>query len=192
MSLQGLISGSECAVPSNPLAQVLKHTEGDRSLQQVCTLQVHIWQSDTHRLIRIGSEDLRRLGYDDLFHFCNLHQVFIQLQHLPGSTPAQAAEQNVEMARQFFGGPMASSAPSLTLTSPGPHAELSRFLEVTGRVDLNQAWARGIPQQQQPAFPDNATRVPWASEFSGVRNQAIPGSSAQQPGQQISDGMYWY
>ncbi|KAG9316610.1 TPR-like protein [Chiua virens] len=34
MSLQGLISGSECAVPSNPLSQVLKHTEGDRSLQQ--------------------------------------------------------------------------------------------------------------------------------------------------------------
>ena len=36
MSLQGLISGSECAVPFNPLSQVLKHTEGDRSVQQVC------------------------------------------------------------------------------------------------------------------------------------------------------------
>lgn len=36
MSLQGLISGAECAVPFNPLSQVLKHTEGDRSLQQVC------------------------------------------------------------------------------------------------------------------------------------------------------------
>ncbi|KAI0341900.1 TPR-like protein [Trametopsis cervina] len=34
MSLQGLISGSECAVPFNPLSQVLKHTEGDRSIQQ--------------------------------------------------------------------------------------------------------------------------------------------------------------
>ncbi|KAH9951527.1 peroxisome targeting signal receptor [Amylocystis lapponica] len=34
MSLQGLISGSECAVPFNPLSQVLKHTDGDRSLQQ--------------------------------------------------------------------------------------------------------------------------------------------------------------
>ncbi|TFY62887.1 hypothetical protein EVJ58_g3576 [Rhodofomes roseus] len=34
MSLQGLISGSECAVPFNPLSQVLKHTQGDRSLQQ--------------------------------------------------------------------------------------------------------------------------------------------------------------
>ncbi|OCH91459.1 peroxisome targeting signal receptor [Obba rivulosa] len=34
MSLQGLVSGAECAVPFNPLSQVLKHTEGDRSLQQ--------------------------------------------------------------------------------------------------------------------------------------------------------------
>lgn len=35
MSFQGLISGSECAAPANPLSQVLKHTEADRSLQQV-------------------------------------------------------------------------------------------------------------------------------------------------------------
>ncbi|KAK7035448.1 Peroxisomal membrane signal receptor PTS1 [Paramarasmius palmivorus] len=34
MSFQSLISGSECAAPANPLNQVLKHTEGDRSLQQ--------------------------------------------------------------------------------------------------------------------------------------------------------------
>lgn len=34
MSLQGLISGSECALPNNPLAQVLKHTDGDRSVQR--------------------------------------------------------------------------------------------------------------------------------------------------------------
>lgn len=36
MSLQGLMSGADCAVQSNPLSQVLKHAEGDRSLQQVC------------------------------------------------------------------------------------------------------------------------------------------------------------
>ncbi|TFK68680.1 TPR-like protein [Pluteus cervinus] len=34
MSFQSLVSGSECAAPANPLSQVLKHTEGDRSLQQ--------------------------------------------------------------------------------------------------------------------------------------------------------------
>ncbi|KAI5123688.1 hypothetical protein M0805_001716 [Coniferiporia weirii] len=34
MSLQGLISGSECALPNNPLAQVLKHADGDRGVQR--------------------------------------------------------------------------------------------------------------------------------------------------------------
>jgi hypothetical protein len=57
MSLQGLISGSECAVPSNPLAQVLKHTEGDRSLQQVCILQA---PSGNQIVNRLGSGSGRR------------------------------------------------------------------------------------------------------------------------------------
>ncbi|KAI9463608.1 peroxisome targeting signal receptor [Lactarius psammicola] len=35
MSLAGLMSGSECAIEVNPLSQVLKHTDGDRSLQQL-------------------------------------------------------------------------------------------------------------------------------------------------------------
>lgn len=34
MSFSNLISGADCG-PINPLAQVLKHTEGDRSLQRV-------------------------------------------------------------------------------------------------------------------------------------------------------------
>ncbi|KAL1695566.1 hypothetical protein GGG16DRAFT_121754 [Schizophyllum commune] len=34
MSFSNLISGAECALPANPLSQVLKHTESDRSLQQ--------------------------------------------------------------------------------------------------------------------------------------------------------------
>lgn len=142
---------------------------------------------------RIGSRGLHPPGCDVLFYLCNIHSAFIQLQHLPGSAPAQTAEQDVEMARQFFAGPMVSSTPSLVIASPGPHAELSRLPEVSARFDLDRAWARGIPQQQQPAFRDNAARGgPWASEFGGVLNQTIPGPSAQQQGQQISDGMYWY
>ncbi|KAL0578294.1 Peroxisomal membrane signal receptor PTS1 [Marasmius crinis-equi] len=35
MSFQNLISGAECSTAANPLSQVLKHTEGDRSLQQL-------------------------------------------------------------------------------------------------------------------------------------------------------------
>lgn len=84
---------------------------------------------------------------------------------------------------------MAAPTPSLALTSPGPHAELSRFPEAGGRFDLNQSWARGLPQQQHPALRDNVTRAPWASEFDGVLNQTIQGSSSQQLGQQNLDGM---
>ncbi|KAF8650431.1 hypothetical protein AX16_005234 [Volvariella volvacea WC 439] len=34
MSFQNLISGAECATQSNPLSQILKHADGDRSLHQ--------------------------------------------------------------------------------------------------------------------------------------------------------------
>ena len=45
MSLAGLMSGAECAVQVNPLSQVLKHTDGDRSLQQVSllTMRPPVW-----------------------------------------------------------------------------------------------------------------------------------------------------
>lgn len=193
MSLQGLISGSECAVPSNPLAQVLKHTESDRSLQQVCTLD---GTSQIQILSSLGSGSGRRTfvvsGKTVSSTSRILTETCLQLQHLPGSAPARAAQQDAEMARQFFGGPTPSSAPSLALTPPGPHAELSRLPEVSGRFNLNQAWAKGIPQLQQPVFRDTATGAPWASEFSGVLNQTIPGSSTQKPGQQNLEGMYLY
>ncbi|KIJ18718.1 hypothetical protein PAXINDRAFT_167276 [Paxillus involutus ATCC 200175] len=159
MSLQGLISGSECAVPSNPLSQVLKHTEGDRSLQQ-------------DRVV--GSSSSR-------------------LQHLPGTAPAHAAQQDVVMARQFFGGQQASVMPSIVVPPPVHHAELTRLpREMNGKPDLNQAWAIGVPQQQQPAFYNNALQGSWTSEFSDTRSQIISGPSIQQPRQQLSDGQRPY
>ncbi|KAF9227363.1 TPR-like protein [Gyrodon lividus] len=151
MSLQGLISGSECAVPSNPLSQVLKHTEGDRSLQQD----------------RVAGPSSSRL------------------QHLPGIASVQAAEQDVAMARQFFGGQQASVTPSLTVPPPVHHNELARLHDMNGRPDLNQAWGSGVPQQ--PVFRNNAVQGSWASEFSSdTRNQFVPAPAIQQPGQQIS------
>lgn len=50
MSLAGLMSGAECAVEVNPLSQVLKHTDGDRSLQQVSLC--HFSLTDTSNLPR--------------------------------------------------------------------------------------------------------------------------------------------
>ncbi|KIJ68144.1 hypothetical protein HYDPIDRAFT_165843 [Hydnomerulius pinastri MD-312] len=155
MSLQGLISGSECAVPSNPLSQVLKHTEGDRSLQQD----------------RVAGPSSSRL------------------QHLPGSAPIQAAEQDVAMARQFFGVQPSSVVPSLAVPPQVQHAELARLYEMNARPDLNQAWAREMPQQV--AFRDNVTQGSWASEFGGAQNQLAPGH-IQHPGPQITDGQRPY
>jgi peroxin-5 len=52
MSLAGLVSGAECAVQVNPLSQVLKHTDGDRSLQQVCLLASGIPRATYHHSFR--------------------------------------------------------------------------------------------------------------------------------------------
>lgn len=86
---------------------------------------------------------------------------------------------------------MASSTPSLAMTSPVPRSELSRLPGASKGFDPSQVWARGTSQQQLVSR-NNVTRAPWVSEFTGTFNQAIPGSSAQQPGQQNSEGMYFY
>ncbi|KAG1808340.1 hypothetical protein EV424DRAFT_1574351 [Suillus variegatus] len=134
MSLQGLISGSECAVPLNPLSQVLKHTEGDRSLQQD----------------RVAGPSSSRL------------------QHLPGSAPAQAAEQDVAMAHQA--GPALVAPPYLH------PAELARMAEMNRLPELNEAWSR---ERYQPLIQNNVTQSSWANEFSGAQQQPINGSVMQ-------------
>jgi hypothetical protein len=42
MSFSSLISGADCATSSNPLSQVLKHTDVDNSLQRVCQLPLFV------------------------------------------------------------------------------------------------------------------------------------------------------
>ncbi|KAG2055883.1 TPR-like protein [Suillus hirtellus] len=158
MSLQGLISGSECAVPLNPLSQVLKHTEGDRSLQQD----------------RVAGPSSSRL------------------QHLPGSAPAQAAEQDVAMARQFFEGQQRSGGSALVAPPYLHPAELARMAEMNRLPELNEAWNR---ERYQPLIQNNVTQSSWANEFSGAQRQPINGSAMQMPETQRqqfigSHGMY--
>ncbi|KAG1865803.1 hypothetical protein DFJ58DRAFT_770330 [Suillus subalutaceus] len=133
----GLISGSECAVPLNPLSQVLKHTEGDRSLQQD----------------RVAGPSSSRL------------------QHLPGSAPAQAAEQDVAMARQFFEGQQRSGGPALVAPPYLHPAELAR--------KFNEAWTTG--ERYQPPIQNNVTQSSWANEFGGAQQQPISSSVMQHP-----------
>jgi peroxin-5 len=144
MSLQGLISGSECAVPLNPLSQVLKHTEGDRSLQQD----------------RVAGPSSSRL------------------QHLPGSAPTQAAEQDVAMARQFFEGQQRPGGPALVAPPYLHPAELARMSEMNRLPEFNEAWTR---ERYQPQIQNNATQSSWANEFGGAQLQPIGGSVTQHP-----------
>ncbi|KAI0029662.1 peroxisome targeting signal receptor [Vararia minispora EC-137] len=65
MSLQGLISGAECAVEVNPLSQVLKHADGDRSLQQLHHLpstSAHVPVQQDMAIARQFFEQGSRLG----------------------------------------------------------------------------------------------------------------------------------
>ncbi|OAX33288.1 TPR-like protein [Rhizopogon vinicolor AM-OR11-026] len=148
MSLQGLISGSECAVPFNPLSQVLKHTEGDRTLQQD----------------RVAGSSSSRL------------------QHLPGSAPAQAAEQDVAMARQFFEGQQRLDGPAFAAPPHFHPAELARM----GHLELNDAWTR--ERSHQPTLHNNMTQNSWATEFGGAQQQSSSGPSMQHSIAQISEG----
>ncbi|KAG2742080.1 TPR-like protein [Suillus brevipes Sb2] len=148
MSLQGLISGSECAVPFNPLSQVLKHTEGDRSLQQD----------------RVAGPSSSRL------------------QHLPGSAPAQAAEQDVAMARQFFEGQQRPDGPSLVAPPYLHPAELARMAEMNRLPEFNEAWTR---ERYQPPVQNNVTQSSWANEFGGAQQQPISASVIQNSVTQV-------
>jgi hypothetical protein len=47
MSFSSLISGADCSTSSNPLSQVLKHTDADNSLQRV---SCEIIANDQHQL----------------------------------------------------------------------------------------------------------------------------------------------
>ena len=60
MSLAGLVSGAECAVQVNPLSQVLKHTDGDRSLQQVRLLASAMRPETYYRFFRTPLLGLHR------------------------------------------------------------------------------------------------------------------------------------
>ncbi|KAG6335580.1 hypothetical protein ID866_3520 [Astraeus odoratus] len=133
MSLQSLVSGAECSVTSNPLSQVLKHTEGDRSLQQ--------------------------------------------LQHLPGTTPAQASERDIAMARQFFGREQNTIAPALVVPPQVHHPEFSLLRDLTARPNLRQAWTRDI---HQSTFRQGIEAGSWTSEFSNTQKPTAPSPSMQQ------------
>ncbi|KAK2464215.1 hypothetical protein APHAL10511_003672 [Amanita phalloides] len=137
MAFQSLVSGAECGVSTNPLSQVLKHTEGDRSLQQ-------------DRILGPSSSSLRQLPGTVGVGSANDHDIALarrffdgtlgqQRPHLPDSTtyilPSHSKEYPVGQHRT-------NSVAQMTLnSSPGLWAS-----EFSNSAMLHNV---GPPVQQQ-------------------------------------------
>ncbi|KAJ3494592.1 hypothetical protein NMY22_g20052 [Coprinellus aureogranulatus] len=176
MSFQGLVSGSECGTSANPLAQVLKHTDGDRSLQQVRP-QFVLWNSMRLIPTRIELPDLRAQEYEDTVskEFLNLPDV-CQLHQLPtGVQQVGTNEQDLALARQFFD-------PKAQEHGFGPgfamhHApDLSRLEH---RPDLQEAWAKEHNMRQ---LEEHAASAGWSTEFNAAPQLNGSGPAMQSHG----------
>ncbi|KAF9812546.1 hypothetical protein IEO21_06136 [Rhodonia placenta] len=152
MSLQGLISGSECAVPFNPLSQVLKHTEGDRSLQQdriagPSSSRLHHLPSTSNTPGTERDVALARQFFDGHTQMSSPGPAFVA-NHLPPQLM-----RSVDIA--------ARSAPDLS----GAWAEANdraMFHRQLGRSDTASSSAAG-----------------WTAEFSRISSTTVSGSAQE-------------
>ncbi|KAI0744275.1 peroxisome targeting signal receptor [Daedaleopsis nitida] len=154
MSLQGLISGAECAVPFNPLSQVLKHTEGDRSLQQ-------------DRVAGPSGSRLHHLPTSSAAHGSQ-QDLAMARQFFEGGSQQGGAPPSFAMPRHVL--PL---EPERFMAAP-PQAG----------HDLSRAWNEmqagraGTPAEMLRAHTPQGTAGGWSSEFDG--SMQVPRSSGQQ------------
>ncbi|KAH9083488.1 peroxisome targeting signal receptor [Lactarius deliciosus] len=152
MSLAGLMSGSECAIEVNPLSQVLKHTDGDRSLQQD-----RISGPSSSRLHHLPSASNNAIAEHDMA----MARQFFDAQQAPGPapsfSPSQVPPMQDLMSRQL----------ALTAANRG------------AVPNLNGAWADIQRTQAAHSLPHNGfTSTAWASEFKPAA--FTPGPTIQQ------------
>ncbi|KAI0369650.1 TPR-like protein [Pilatotrama ljubarskyi] len=171
MSLQGLISGAECAVPFNPLSQVLKHTEGDRSLQQdriagpSGSRLHHLPTSSAH-----GSE----------------RDLAMARQFFEGGSSQQAgAPPSFAMQRHIM-------PPNVErfMDAPPPQAAGHDLSKAWNEMQSGRAMGGDMLRTQSPA-------TNWSSEFDSVAQIARPASQQNMPMQSnlsqapyMSPGLY--
>ncbi|EJF65576.1 peroxisome targeting signal receptor [Dichomitus squalens LYAD-421 SS1] len=153
MSLQGLISGAECAVPFNPLSQVVKHTEGDRSLQQD-----RVAGPSGSRLHHLPTSSAPHGSQQDL---AMARQFFEGGPQQAGAPPSFAVPRHVmpHEPERFM------SAPA----QAGP--------------DLTKAWnemqaGRAVPGEM---LRSHTASGGWSAEFDGVSQIARPSSQQNMP-----------
>ncbi|CDO72496.1 hypothetical protein BN946_scf184980.g37 [Trametes cinnabarina] len=157
MSLQGLISGAECAVPFNPLSQVLKHTEGDRSLQQDRVAGPS--GSRLHHLptsAANGSE--RDLAMARQFFEGGPHQ------QAGGPSPSYAMQRHV----------MSPDAERFMSTPPPQTAAGPDLGKAWNELQSHRAMANDMARTHSPA-------AGWSAEFDSVAQIARPVSQQNMP-----------
>ncbi|KAI0062885.1 TPR-like protein [Artomyces pyxidatus] len=166
MSLQGLMSGADCAVDSNPLSQVLKHTDGDRSLQQ-------------DRIAGPSSAKLHQLPTS--MQLASEHDMAMARGFFDGP-------QNQPSAGPAF--PLSHYVPRPNMLAQ-QHQPMGPAHSMNNAPNFSDAWAE-IQRRDSghnfshPGTPSNS----WAGEFHGQRSvPAVPSfqhdmsQSLQQPSQ---------
>ncbi|KAF9529229.1 hypothetical protein CPB83DRAFT_852899 [Crepidotus variabilis] len=189
MSFQGLISGSECAVPANPLSQVLKHTESDRSLQQD-----RISGPSSSRLQQLPGTSSGQANEQDL---ALARQFFEGNASRPGLAPSFQMGRQADLMRmaemsmtsqpamhQPWAMDQHQQAPSFEppTTQAGWAAEFANAPQVTSSAPAMQQGASAIPSfQQRPSFMSNyASSTPMYG--MGVPNTQYPNYSSSTIG----------
>ncbi|PPQ98774.1 hypothetical protein CVT24_003332 [Panaeolus cyanescens] len=173
MSFQSLVSGSECAAPANPLNQVLKHTEGDRSLQQD-----RIAGPSTSRLHQLpGSSGLVPANEQDL---ALARQFFDPHAQNQGMMPAFAAHHPQDFAHM---GPI-QGRPGMSEAWAIEQQHQFRALEDSGK-------ASGWANEFHHADPVNVSATPM-QDHAQARPEFQSQSSFMSPmyGNSMRMGMY--
>ncbi|KAI9061756.1 TPR-like protein [Trametes sanguinea] len=157
MSLQGLISGAECAVPFNPLSQVLKHTEGDRSLQQD-----RIAGPSGSRLHHLPTSAANGSERD----------LAMARQFFEGGAPQQASGPSPSFAMQRH--IMSPEAERFMSTPPPQMAAGPDLSKAWNEMQVHRAMSSDMARTHSPA-------AGWSAEFDSVAQIARPASQQNMP-----------
>ncbi|KIM45315.1 hypothetical protein M413DRAFT_441996 [Hebeloma cylindrosporum] len=171
MSFQGLISGSECAAPANPLSQVLKHTEGDRSLQQD-----RVSGPSTSRLHQLpGSSSSAPATEHDL---ALARQFFEGNSSGPGMSSGYTMQYPPELARMSE--MSMNDRPGMSDVWALEQQQQLRALEESA---AKGAWAAefGNAPQQSSSGPSIQHAMPGGQEFQQQRSSFMPMYAGSMP-----------
>lgn len=178
MSLQGLISGSECAVPANPLSQVLKHTEGDRSLQQD-----RIAGPSSGRLHHLPGTTAQPSNERDIAMARQFFETGSQGSSLDPSFAMSFRLPPPEMAR--LGEISGSTGPDVSRTWAMEH----QFHQPVEDSKIRAVWAAEFGNGPQQFFPD-ASMLPEMSAHTDYQQRPSHMSTGGPYSNSMPMGMY--